>query len=639
MIRLSIETAEVEDMAEFSREYLELLAEKYPNEPAVSSEIVKLSAVLSLPKGTEHFISDLHGEYAAVRHILNNCSGVILEKVRRLFEPALGEERCHALCSVIYYPREALNVLRERGELDAGRLRETLESLRTLAETLSGKYTRSYVRRQMPADWAFVLDELLHLQRDEDANQLRYHDAIVRAIIENGSAEDVITALAELIKRLAVDWLHVVGDIFDRGPEPARIIDLLMERDRLDIQWGNHDILWLGAAAGSPACIFTVLRITLEYGNENTLERRYGVSLRPLVDFAGAVYGGRDKATVVHALSVLGFKLEGQVIMRHPGYEMDDRLMLNRIDYGRGTVELDSGVYPLRRTDLPTVDPADPYLLTGEESALVEEYVSAFRESQPLRRHLDFIYRRGSTYLCCNGNLLYHGCIPMTPEGQFARVRHGGKWYSGRALMDYADIIVKSAWARGDESALDMMWYLWCGRNSPFSGREFHTFERAMVEDKSTWVEPRNPYFDLWEDVGAVKLILEEFGLDPETGHIINGHTPVKARKGESPIKAGGRLFIIDGGFCKAYQATTGIAGYTLIYSSHGIRLKSHRPFEGVAKVLSENADMESDSVEVESFPRRRYIEDTDEGGQLRRRIEALRALLELYRSGELQQT
>ena len=626
-------------MAEFSREYLELLAEKYPNEPAVSSEIVKLSAVLSLPKGTEHFISDLHGEYAAVRHILNNCSGVILEKVRRLFGDTLGEERCHALCSVIYYPREALNVLRERGELDAGRLRETLESLRTLAETLSGKYTRSYVRRQMPADWAFVLDELLHLQRDEDANQLRYHDAIVRAIIENGSAEDVITALAELIKRLAVDRLHVVGDIFDRGPEPARIVDMLMQHPNIDIQWGNHDILWLGAAAGSPACIFTVLRITLEYGNENTLERRYGVSLRPLVDFAGAVYGGRDKATLVHALSVLGFKLEGQVIMRHPGYEMDDRLMLNRIDYGRGTVELDSGVYPLRRTDLPTVDPAAPYLLTGEESALVEEYVSAFRESQPLRRHLDFIYRRGSTYLCCNGNLLYHGCIPMTPEGQFARVRHGGKWYSGRALMDYADIIVKSAWARGDESALDMMWYLWCGRNSPFSGREFHTFERAMVEDKSTWAEPRNPYFDLWEDVGAVKLILEEFGLDPETGHIINGHTPVKARKGESPIKAGGRLFIIDGGFCKAYQATTGIAGYTLIYSSHGIRLKSHRPFEGVAKVLSENADMESDSVEVESFPRRRYIEDTDEGGQLRRRIEALRALLELYRSGELQQT
>ena len=558
--------------------------------------------------------------------------------MRRLFEPALGEERCHALCSVIYYPREALNVLRERGELDAGRLRETLESLRTLAETLSGKYTRSYVRRQMPADWAFVLDELLHLQRDEDANQLRYHDAIVRAIIENGSAEDVITALAELIKRLAVDRLHVVGDIFDRGPEPARIIDLLMERDRLDIQWGNHDILWLGAAAGSPACVFTVLRISSDYGNTLTLERRYGVSLRPLAEFCEKVYGGSDKKTVHQALSVLGFKLEGHIILRHPGYEMNDRLMLNRINYDDWTVELDSGTYPLNTHQFPTVDPKDPYLLTPEEEELVEDYVSAFKESQPLRRHLDFIYKKGSTYLCCNGNLLYHGCIPMTPDGKFASVRHGGRWYSGRALMDYADAVVKSAWARGDESALDMMWYLWCGNNSPFSGRVFHTFERAVVDDESTWAEPKNPYFNHWEDEAAVRMILTEFGLDPETGHIINGHTPVKAKKGESPVKAGGKLFIIDGGFCKAYQKTTGIAGYTLIYSSHGVRLKSHRPFEGVAKVLSENADMESDSVPVEFFPSRRYIQDTDEGPRLLKRIDALNTLLTAYRTGQLQQ-
>ena len=431
----------------------------------------------------------------------------------------------------------------------------------------------------------------------------------------------------------------MVGDIFDRGSEPARIVDLLMERGALDIQWGNHDILWLGAAAGSPACIFTVLRITLEYGNETTLERRYGVSLRPLVDFAGAVYGSREKSTVVHALSVLGFKLEGQIIRRHPGYGMDDRLMLDRVDFAAGTVRLDTGVYPLTRCDFPTIDHAgDRYALTEAEAALVEEYVSAFRESQPLRRHMDFIYQNGSTYLCCNGNLLYHGCIPMTPEGRFARVRHGGKWYSGRALMDYADAVVKSAWARADESALDMMWYLWCGRNSPFSGREFHTFERAMVADKSTWAEPRNPYFDLWESEAAVKLILTEFGLDPESGHIINGHTPVKAKKGESPVKAGGRLFIIDGGFCKAYQPTTGIAGYTLIYNSHGIRLKSHRPFEGVARVIGENADMESDSVVVESFPRRRYVSDTDEGAVIGRRIEALERLLALYRSGEMQQ-
>ena len=626
-------------MGDLTREYLELLSEKYPNEPAVCSELIKLRSVLSLPKGTEHFISDLHGEYAAVRHILNNCSGVILEKVRRLFGDTLGEERCHALCSVIYYPPEALNALRERGELTDERLRETLESLRTLAETLSSKYTRGYVRRRMPEEWAFVLDELLHLQRDEDANQLRYHDALVSSVIASGAAEQVIAALAALIKRLAVERLHVVGDIFDRGSEPARIVELLMERGALDIQWGNHDILWLGAAAGSPACIFTVLRITLEYGNETTLERRYGVSLRPLVDFAGAVYGSRDKRTVIHALSVLGFKLEGQVIRRHPGYGMDDRLMLDRVDFAAGTVRLDTGAYPLTRCDFPTIDPAgDRYALTEAEAALVEEYVSAFRESQPLRRHMDFIYQNGSTYLCCNGNLLYHGCIPMTPEGQFARVRHGGKWYSGRALMDYADAVVKSAWARADAGALDMMWYLWCGRNSPFSGREFHTFERAMVADKSTWAEPRNPYFDLWESEAAVKLILTEFGLDPETGHIINGHTPVKAKKGESPVKAGGRLFIIDGGFCKAYQPTTGIAGYTLIYNSHGIRLKSHRPFEGVARVIGENADMESDSVVVESFPRRRYVSDTDEGAVIGRRIEALERLLALYRSGEMQQ-
>ena len=626
-------------MGDLTREYLELLSEKYPNEPAVCSELIKLRSVLSLPKGTEHFISDLHGEYAAVRHILNNCSGVILEKVRRLFGDTLGEERCHALCSVIYYPPEALNALRERGELTDERLRETLESLRTLAETLSSKYTRGYVRRRMPEEWAFVLDELLHLQRDEDANQLRYHDALVSSVIASGAAEQVIAALAALIKRLAVERLHVVGDIFDRGSEPARIVELLMERGALDIQWGNHDILWLGAAAGSPACIFTVLRITLEYGNETTLERRYGVSLRPLVDFAGAVYGSRDKRTVIHALSVLGFKLEGQVIRRHPGYGMDDRLMLDRVDFAAGTVRLDTGAYPLTRCDFPTIDHAgDRYALTEAEAALVEEYASAFRESQPLRRHMDFIYQNGSTYLCCNGNLLYHGCIPMTPEGQFARVRHGGKWYSGRALMDYADAVVKSAWARADAGALDMMWYLWCGRNSPFSGREFHTFERAMVADRSTWAEPRNPYFDLWESEAAVKLILTEFGLDPESGHIINGHTPVKAKKGESPVKAGGRLFIIDGGFCKAYQPTTGIAGYTLIYNSHGIRLKSHRPFEGVARVIGENADMESDSVVVESFPRRRYVSDTDEGAVIGRRIEALERLLALYRSGEMQQ-
>lgn len=622
----------------YDREYLELLAEKYPSEEVVCSEIINLEAILTLPKGTEHFISDLHGEYGAVRHILQNCSGVVLEKVRRLFEKELGEARCRALCSVIYYPHEELEYLRSKGELSDERLRDTIKCLRDLAELLSGKYTRGYVRKQMPRGWEFVLDELLHMQRDEDKNQLRYHAAILDAILSTRSAEDVITALAELIKRLAVDRLHVVGDIFDRGPEPAKIVDMLMARRNLDIQWGNHDILWLGAGAGSAACIATVLRISLDYGNTDVLERSYGVSLRPLYELCKTEYGSTDMAAQRHAVSVLGFKLEGRVIMRHPGYGMNDRLMLNRVDWENYTVKLDTGVYPLKRRDFPTVDAAEPYKLSEAEAECVARFVAEFRESRNLSRHLDFIYRNGSTYLCHNGNLLYHGCIPMTPEGEFARVRHGGIWYSGRELMDYADKIVTAAWGKGDESALDMMWYLWCGNDSPFSGRVFHTFERAVVEDKSTWEEPKNPYFSFWENESVVRKILAEFGLDPETGHIINGHTPVKARKGESPVKAGGKLFIIDGGFCKAYQKTTGVAGYTLIYSSHGIRLKSHRPFEGVGKVISENVDMESDSVPVEQFPRRLYIADADEGRRLRNRINALTALLEAYKSGEISQ-
>ncbi len=625
-------------MERYSREYLELLSEKYPTEEEVCSELINLSSILTLPKGTEHFISDLHGEYEAVRHIMNNCSGVILEKTRSLFEAELGEERCRALCSVIYYPHEELDYLRDRGRLDDGRLREILECLRDLAELLSGKYTRGYVRRAMPEGWRFVLDELLHMQRDEDKNQLRYHDAIIDSIIATGSADEVIAALGELIKLLAVDRLHVVGDIFDRGPEPARIIDMLMTRPNLDIQWGNHDILWMGAASGSPACIFTVLRISLDYGNTHVLERSYGISLRPLSELCEREYGSADMAAMRHAVSVLGFKLEGQIIKRHPGYGMDDRLMLDRVNWDDYTVALDDGIYPLNSRAFPTVDRSDPYRLSEGERLAVEEYVTAFRESRALERHIDFIYNNGSTYLCCNGNLLYHGCIPMTADGRFARVRHGGVWYQGRGLMDYADKVVTAAWARGEESALDMMWYLWCGNDSPFSGRVFHTFERALVDDQSVWAEPKNPYFDLWEDAGAVERILAEFGLDPDTGHIVNGHTPVKARKGESPVKAGGKLFIIDGGFCKAYQQTTGIAGYTLIYSSHGIRLKAHRPFQGVYKVISENADMESDSEPVESFPRRKYIADTDGGKRLERRIKALRALLDAYRAGELQQ-
>lgn len=619
---------------EYSIEYLRLLAETHPSEAAVCSELINLKSILALPKGTEHFISDLHGQYDAVCHILNNCSGVILEKTLALYSDTLGERGCRELCSIIYYPREALTHLEARGELSDGRLSDIIRQMLPLAEMLSGKYTRSYVRKRMPQDYEFVLDELLHMQRDEDENQHRYHDAIISAIVSSGAARDLITAISELIKSLAVDRLHVVGDIFDRGAQPERIVDLLMAHNNVDIQWGNHDILWMGAAAGSPACIAAVLRISLDYGNMSVLERGYGISLRPLTEFCEKCYGGADAKRYKHALSILGFKLEGQLISRHPGFEMDERLLLDKIDFSDFTVKLAGKRYALNTKDFPTLDPAHPYALTSDEEALIDEYVSAFRESLPLRRHMDYIFKNGSTYLCCNGNLLFHGCIPLTSEGGFARVRHEGQYYSGRALLDYCDRVVARAWAQRDESALDMMWYLWCGQNSPFSGRCFHTFELALIDDEETWVEPKNAYFDFWEDVDVIKMLLREFGLDPETGHIINGHTPVKAKLGESPVKAGGKLFIIDGGFCKAYQPKTGLAGYTLIYNSHGLRLKSHRPFSGVAAVLDENADMESDSVCVETFPRRRYIGDTDHGKKLSERIDALNALLSAYRSG-----
>ena len=619
---------------EYSIEYLRLLAEKHPSEAAVCSELINLKSILALPKGTEHFISDLHGQYDAVCHILNNCSGVILEKTLALYSDTLGERGCRELCSIIYYPREALTRLEARGELSDGRMSDIIRQMLPLAEMLSGKYTRSYVRKRMPQDYEFVLDELLHMQRDEDENQHRYHDAIISAIVSSGAARDLIAAISELIKSLAVDRLHVVGDIFDRGAQPERIVDLLMAHNNVDIQWGNHDILWMGAAAGSPACIAAVLRISLDYGNMSVLERGYGISLRPLTEFCEKCYGGADAKRYKHALSILGFKLEGQLISRHPGFEMDERLLLDKIDFSDFTVKLAGKRYALNTKDFPTLDPAHPYALTSDEEALIDEYVSAFRESLPLRRHMDYIFKNGSTYLCCNGNLLFHGCIPLTSEGGFARVRHEGQYYSGRALLDYCDRVVARAWAQRDESALDMMWYLWCGQNSPFSGRCFHTFELALIDDEETWVEPKNAYFDFWEDVDVIKMLLREFGLDPETGHIINGHTPVKAKLGESPVKAGGKLFIIDGGFCKAYQPKTGLAGYTLIYNSHGLRLKSHRPFSGVAAVLDENADMESDSVCVETFPRRRYIGDTDHGKKLSERIDALNALLSAYRSG-----
>ena len=622
---------------ENEKNYLEYLAELYPTIEKAATEIINLQSVINLPKGTEHFLSDIHGEYEAFSHVLRNGSGAVRKKIDDVFGHTLGISEKRALATLIYYPRERLEMEKKQQEDIDDWYKVMLYRLIDVCKIVSSKYTRAKVRKALPADYGYIIEELI-TEKPEVLDKEAYYEAIIQTILEIGSAENFIIAVAELIQRLVVDHLHIIGDIFDRGPEPYKIMDCLMNYHSLDIQWGNHDILWLGAASGSPACIFTVLRISLDYGNANLLERRYGISLQPLYDFTRKYYGEATKKNVSIALNTIGFKLEGRVILRHPGYGMNSRLMLNRCDFENNTVILDDGVYPLNTDKWPTIDRNDPYSLNDDEFDLVNEYINLFRDSQSLHRHMDFIYRVGSTYLCCNGNLLYHGCIPMTEDGEFARVRHGGVWYSGKSLMDYSDMVVKNAWAKHDESALDMMWYLWCGNDSPFSGRVFHTFERGVVDDESTWAEPKNPYFSFWEDEKVVGMILSEFGLDPENGHIINGHTPVKAKKGESPVKAGGKLFIIDGGFCEAYQKTTGIAGYTLVFNSHGLKIKAHKPFEGVAAAIDDNADIESEAVQVERFERRRYIDDCDSGVQLRRRIQALESLLAAYRSGEIQE-
>ncbi len=623
-------------MSDLPMAYLELLSEKYPNEASVMSEIINLEAILALPKGTEHFISDLHGEFEAVRHILNSCSGVILEKVRALFEPTLGLKACHELCSLIYYPAEVLAEKKRCGEASDEYLRTTIVQLYTLADMLSRKYTRAYIRKRMPQNMGFILNELMHTKTDASEDKKFYHEALLNSIMSENYASEVIEAFTELIKRLAVDRLHVVGDIYDRGHDAAGIVDLLMEQTNVDIQWGNHDILWIGAAAGSPASIAALMRITIDYKITDTLERSYGISMRKFIDFCTEVYGDASHATAKQAITVLNFKLEGHVIKRNPEFLMDNRLVLSYIDYENYTVSFDGVSYPLLTQRFPTVDPADPYKLSDEEQELIDHYVREFRESRNLKRHMLFILRKGSAYLCYNGNLLYHGCIPLTEDGEFADFKFDGKTYSGKALMDFCDRRVREAYDRQSAHDLDFIWYLWCGRMSPFSGRTYHTFERAYIEDRSTWVEPKDAYYGFWENPKVVGMILEEFGLSATEGHIINGHTPVEVIKGQSPIKADGRLFIIDGGFCKAYQKKTGIAGYTLIQNSHGLRLKSHRPFAGVRKVIFENEDMQSDSVPIETFPQRRCVADTTDGKKVVQKLIALRALLESYKNGKL---
>lgn len=622
--------------------YLELLAEKYPTEQAVSREIINLTAILSLPKGTEHFMSDLHGEYEAFCHILNNCSGVIREKVDLLFGETLSDFDREEICTLIYYPVEKLELVRKEGKNNEEWYRATLGKLIDIARLLSSKYTRSKVRKAMPKEYAYILDELIHVQKDEDDNQVVYHRNILDTLLELDNADEFIEVLAGLIKRLAVDHLHIVGDIFDRGACADRIMDLLMQYHSLDIEWGNHDILWMGAAAGSKACIATVVRNNLKYNNTKILENSYGISLRNLALFAEKIYPSEEPMkAALKAISVMLFKLEGQVILRNPDYNMTDKLLLHKVNVEKQTVEIDGTEYVIKEEAFPTVnfdsdDMEDVYQLSEEEEQVMEGLRMAFVNSICLRQHIDFLYQKGSMYRIFNGNLLYHGCVPLDESGNLEGVAFGKKRYHGREYLDYAERIARRAWSKdARQKDRDFMWYLWCGRKSPLSGRNIKTFERNYVLDENTWFEQSNPYYKFYHEEKVCNMILHEFGLYSESSHIINGHTPVRTSKGEHPVRANGKLLVIDGGFCKSYHKTTGIAGYTLIFNSHGIRIKSHQPFQSVYAALTENKDIESKSELVETESERLMVRNTDNGKKIKEDIEGLKMLLRAYRSGD----
>lgn len=619
---------------DLTRRYFSLLAEKYPSPQAVRERIIHLESRLVLPKGVEHFMSDLHGEYDTFFHILNNCSGVIREKVDYVFADRLTDAEKAEFCTLIYYPQEKIEQETANGPAVLEWQRENLTRLVKLAQLMSYKFPQDMLQRLLPPDFASVMQELMATRPKVDPAQHDYYRRLLDAVIETGSAANFITAFTTLIKRLAVQRLHIVGDFFDRGSRPDAILDRLLHHPSLDIQWGNHDILWMGAACGSDACIANVVRNSLRYHNTDVLEKGYAVSLRPLTLFAAHQYPEEDPVKAAERfISILMFKLEGQIIARRPEFNMAERAFLNRVDYKNATVMIEGAVYPLNQKHFPTIDPADPCRLSEDEAAILNDLRTSFLESEPLRRHIDFLYRRGSVYTRCNNNLLFHACLPMEADGSFTPVALENDFFAGRALLDHAEEIARRAYKERDLAGLDYMWYFWCGRLSPFSGREFKTFERMLIDDESTWDEPDDPYFQHINDPLVADRILEEFGLDPESGHIINGHVPVKI--GENPVKADGKVIVIDGGFCHAYHKKTGLSGFTLISNSRGLRLLAHQKIADVRTALRENQDIESVSETIELQAFRSTVGDTDEGAARREEIADLYRLLTAYQKGE----
>ena len=623
-------------MAQQKQRYLELLSEKYPTKESVYSRLINLQARLVMPKGVEHFVSDLHGEYELFYHILNNCSGVIKEKVDYVFGEHMTKEEKAEFCTLVYYPREKIDQIRAERKDTPRWYEEQLTRMLEVCKMMSYKFPMRKVRDFIPDNYKDVLVELLSTHPEADKAQFRFNKSLINMIVQVEGAADFIVIMTQLIKRMAVDHLHIVGDFFDRGSRPDAIMDRVMEFHSLDIQWGNHDCLWMGAACGSEVCIAGVVRNSLHYKNTDVLERGYGISIRPLFTMASRLYSDKNplKAAEI-AISMIMFKLEGQLIQRNPDFHMTHRMLLNFIDFDNSTIELNGKKYDISHGEyFKTINPQNPYELSTEENEVLEELKSFFLESEKLQNHVDFLYRKGSMYTCFNGNLLFHGCVPMDEEGIFKLVNFGGKIYKGREYFDFCDQMARRAYHEKRQDALDFMWFLWCGLLAPTAGREFHTFEAMFIDDTSIHKEPNDPYFQLIDDVDVCEDVLREFGLDPKEGHIINGHVPVKVKKGETPLRGGGKALVIDGGFCRAYHQKTGISGYTLISNSRSMRLLAHNNVADVRIALKENKDIESVSETIEIQSKTTEMKDTDKGHIMQAEINDLYNLLNAYRNG-----
>lgn len=646
--------------------YLQLLSQSFPTVAEASTEIINLQAILNLPKGTEHFLADIHGEYEAFIHVLKNASGNIKRKVNELFGNTLRESEKRELCTLIYYPAQKLELVKHNETDIDDWYHITLHQLVAVCRDVSSKYTRSKVRKSLPADFSYIIQELLH-EHTEDHDKTAYVNVIVDTIISTGRADDFIIAIANVIQRLAIDSLHILGDIFDRGPGAHIIMDTMRKYHSWDMQWGNHDILWMGAAAGNDACICNVIRLSLRYGNLPTLEEGYGINLVPLATFAMETYkndpctefipktsGGASQldektlrltAQMHKAIAVIQFKVESQIIAKHPEWKMNDRCLFEHVDYQNGTIKLQGKTYKMSSCSFPTINPAAPSELSPEEKVLIGKLHHSFSVCEKLHKHIRVMLQHGCMYGIYNNNLLFHASCPLNEDGSLKEVEiYPGKKYSGRALMHHTGMQIRTAFQQDSapeerDYAIDYFLYLWCGPDSPlFDKSKMATFERYFIADKETHVEEKGYYFKLRDDEEVIDHILDAFGVVGSNRHIINGHVPVRTLKGENPIKANGKLMVIDGGFSKAYHNETGIAGYTLVYHSRGFQLVQHEPFTSTEDAIQRGTDIKSTTQIVEMSNRRMLVADTDIGVELRKQIDDLEELLYAYRHGYIKE-